>query len=143
MKIDIAAWLTRQLRIGHDNLESMSAFGDGHRALTDELLDRSRERTRAIVNLLARARKLAVHYGQQLAGRAFALALANGTFDAASVPHFDEIADTLAREYPELFAGQDDVGNRLAELIQEGPPASLTWVEARRQALEILMDGDY
>jgi hypothetical protein len=59
--------------------------------------------------------------------------------DATNIPGWDDVAKSLACEFPEL-AGEEDIGERLFELIREPhqtmPSSYATWREALEYCLE-------
>jgi hypothetical protein len=91
------------------------------------------ERTKA----LQLARRLASQFGtslQTLKARA-----AHG-IDADAVKHLDDIADSVASSYPEQFAGHEDRGERLFDMLAEGNPKAMSEKEAYEQALDHLRE---
>ncbi|HWY86793.1 MAG TPA: hypothetical protein VNX28_08710, partial [Gemmataceae bacterium] len=107
--------------------------------LAAEFLAHDKEYKSDISKMLKDARKTAEHFDEKLGGAGFQQALAQGTFDSASIPHFDEIAATMAVQFPDVFQGHDP-DERLADLLQAGNPEPMSQDDAYSEAFEALYE---
>lgn len=86
-----------------------------------------------VADMLRDAAAQAKSYGLSLAG--LRLNAGRGKKDSSSYKRLDEIADSMARKYPELFRSHPDAGDRLYDLIVAGKPKpGASFEEQARQA---------
>lgn len=90
--------------------------------------------------MLQHARKAAGSYGVSLQG--LQARNARGKLDASMIPHFDEIAASMAAAYPEYFGGGGalDAEDKLFDLLLTGNVKGLSDEDAYEQALVHLRD---
>jgi hypothetical protein len=87
--------------------------------------------------LIQRARQLLTHFGYNAQSVTTNLRR-SGEFD---IPHLDQVAESLAASYPEQFVGhENDLYNRLTDMLTEGNPKPMSLERVYEQALEHLRE---
>lgn len=110
------------------------------RSLADNIQEADRQAANRTAAMLRAAKASAKGRGVSL--ERMGSRNAKGKIDEASIRLLDDIAKSMATEYPDVFAGHPDLQERLFNLLVEGSPRTISRDKALVQARQIIADSE-